>query len=324
MKIHLHLLQLITAVVLGLGGAGGAFAQAYPSKPIRMLVPFPPGGPADILGRVIARKMSEDFGQRVIIDNRPGANTIIAAELAARAPADGYTLLMAIDSTLSMNPALYTKLPYDPLKDFDPVSLIAIVPTMLIAHPSVPANNVQELIALAKSKPGQIMYGSGTFATQLAAELFNSMAGIRMPFVPYKGASLSIIAVISGEVPVSFNGISTALEAWRAGKVKAIAIMGAKRLPQAPDIPTVAESGLPGYEAQVWQSVVVPAGTPREVIAKLNAELTRIMRLPETQERLSASGLVPMSSTPEELGAYIRSETAKWGKIIKDLGLKVE
>ena len=324
MKIHLHLLQLITAVVLGLGAAGGAFAQAYPTKPIRMLVPFPPGGPADILGRVIARKMSEDFGQRVIIDNRPGANTIIAAELAARAPADGYTLLMAIDSTLSMNPALYTKLPYDPLKDFDPVSLIAIVPTMLIAHPSVPANNVQELIALAKSKPGQIMYGSGTFATQLAAELFNSMAGIRMPFVPYKGASLSIIAVISGEVPVSFNGISTALEAWRAGKVKAIAIMGAKRLPQAPDIPTVAESGLPGYEAQVWQSVVVPAGTPREVIAKLNAELTRIMRLPETQERLSASGLVPMSSTPEELGAYIRSETAKWGKIIKDLGLKVE
>ena len=323
MKIHLHLLQLITAVVLGLGAAGGAFAQAYPTKPIRMLVPFPPGGPADILGRVIARKMSEDFGQRVIIDNRPGANTIIAAELAARAPADGYTLLMAIDSTLSMNPALYTKLPYDPLKDFDPVSLIAIVPTMLIAHPSVPANNVQELIALAKSKPGQIMYGSGTFATQLAAELFNSMAGIRMPFVPYKGASLSIIAVISGEVPVSFNGISTALEAWRAGKVKAIAIMGAKRLPQAPDIPTVAESGLPGYEAQVWQSVVVPAGTPREVIAKLNAELTRIMRLPETQERLSASGLVPMSSTPEELGAYIRSETAKWGKIIKDLGLKV-
>lgn len=324
MSIQLRLLQLITAVILGLGAASGGLAQTYPSKPIRLLVPFPPGGPADILARVIGQKMSEDFGQRVIIDNRPGGNTIIGAELVARAPADGYTLLMAIDSTLSMNPALYTKLPYDPLKDFDPVSLIAIVPTMLMVHSGVPVNNVQELIALAKSKPGQIMYSSGTIATQLGAELFNSMAGIKMPFVPYKGASLSIIAVMSGEVPVSFNGISSALEGWRAGKVKLIATLGAKRVPQAPDVPTVAESGLPGYEQQVWQSVVVPAGTPRDVIAKLNAELTRIMQLPETQERLSASGLVPTSSTPEELGAYIRSETTKWSKVIKNLGLKVQ
>ena len=324
MKKPIRLLRLIAAVVLALGAAAGASAQAYPSKPIRMLVPFPPGGPADILGRIIAHKMGEDFGQPVILDNRPGANTIIAAQLVARAPADGYTLLMAIDSTLSMNQVLYAKLPYDPLKDFDPVSLIAIVPTMLVVHPSVPANNVQELIALVKSKPGQMMYGSGTFATQLAAELFNSMAGIKMPFVPYKGASLSIVAVMSGEVPVSFNGISSALEAWRAGKVKAIAVLGAKRSPQAPDVPTVAESGLPGYEAQVWQSVVVPAGTPGEVIAKLNAELTRIMQLPDTRARLAPSGLVPTSSTPEELRAYIRSEATKWGKIIKDLGIKLE
>ncbi len=324
MKIRLLRLITVFVLALGLGMAGGAFAQAYPTKPIRLLVPFPPGGPADILARVIAQKMSEDFGQQVIVDNRPGANTIIAAELAARSPADGYTVLMAIDSTLSMNPALYTKLPYDPLKDFDPVSLIAIVPSMLIAHPSVPVNNVQELIALAKAKPGQIMFGSGTIAMQLAGELFNTMAGTKMPNVPYKGGSTTITAVMGGEVPVAFEGISTALSAWRAGKVKAIAAMGAKRLPQAPNVPTVAESGVPGYEAQVWQSVVVPVGTPREVIAKLNAELTRIMKLPETQERLSASGLVPTSSTPEELGAFIRSETAKWGKIIKDIGLKIE
>ena len=311
-------------VLLALLVPAAAFSQAYPVRPIRLLVPFPPGGPADILGRIIGQKMAESFGQQVIIDNRPGANTIIAAEAAARSAPDGYTLLMAIDSTLTMNPALYTKLPYDPIRDFEPVSLIAIVPSMLIAHPSVPVNNVQELIALAKSKPGEIMFGSGTIAMQLGGELFNAMAGTKMPNVPYKGGSTTITAVMSGEVPIAFEGISTALSAWRAGKVKAVAAMGAKRLPQAPDLPTVAEQGLPGYEAQVWQSVVVPAGTPREIIAKLNAELTRIMKLPETQERLSASGLVPTSSTPEELGAFIRSETAKWGKIIKDIGLKIE
>jgi tripartite-type tricarboxylate transporter receptor subunit TctC len=316
-------LPCLAAAALCLG-AQAAFAQGYPSKPIRMLVPFPPGGPADILGRVISQKMGEGFGQPLLIDNRPGANTIIAAQLVAKAPPDGYTLLMAIDSTLSMNQTLYAKLPYDPLKDFEPVSLIAIVPTMLVVHPSVPANNVRELIEFVKSKSGKVMYGSGTFATQLAAELFNSMAGVKMGFVPYKGASLSIVAVMSGEVPVSFNGVSAALEAWRGGKVKAIAVLGAKRLPQAPDVPTVAESGLPGFEAQVWQSVVAPAGTPRDVIAKLNAELTRIMQLPETHERLSAAGLVPNWSTPAELAAYIRSEAAKWGKVIRELGLKLE
>jgi tripartite-type tricarboxylate transporter receptor subunit TctC len=324
MKIRLNLVRLMAMLVLGFGMAGFAFAQVYPSKPIRLLVPFPPGGPADILGRVIAQKMSEDFGQQVLVDNRPGANTIIAAELAAKAPADGYTVLMAIDSTLTMNPALYTKLPYDPIRDFDPVSLIAIVPSLLVVNNNFPANNVQELIAIAKAKPGQIMFGSGTIAMQLAGELFNSMAGTKLTNVPYKGGATTITGLMSGDVPVLFEGISTALTNWKAGKVKAIAAMGAKRLPQAPDLPTVAEQGVPGYEAQVWQSVVVPKGTPPEIVAKLNAELTRIMKLPETQERLSASGLVPTSSTPEELGAFIRSETTKWGKIIKDIGLKIE
>lgn len=204
------------------------------------------------------------------------------------------------------------------------MSLIAIVPTILVVNNNLPVNNVRELIALAKSKPGQIMMGSGTVATHLAGELFNSMAGTKMINVPYKGASGSITALIAGEVPVSFSGVSTALVNWKAGRVKMLAAMGAKRLPQAPDLPTVAESGVPGYDAQVWQSIVVPAGTTREIIGRLNAELTRIMKLPETRERLWAVGIEPTSSAPEELAAFIRSETTKWSKIIKDIGLKIE
>ena len=325
MRTLFPVLRFLALALFALSVAGAAFAQSYPSRAIRLVVPFPPGGgPADILGRAIAQKMSERFGQQVIVDNKPGANTIIGAEAVAKAPPDGYTLLMAIDSTLTMNPTLYRKLPYDPLKDFDPVSLIANVPTMLVVNKDVPVNNVRELIALAKSKPGQIMFGTGTIATHLAGELFNSMAGTKMINVPYKGASGSMTAIIAGEVPVSFSGVSTALVNWKAGRVKVLAAMGAARLPQAPDVPTVAEAGVPGYEAQVWQSIVVPAGTPREIIARLNTELTRIMKLPDTRARLSAVGIEPISSTPQELAAFIRSETTKWSKIIKDIGLKVD
>ncbi|MDO8597892.1 MAG: tripartite tricarboxylate transporter substrate binding protein [Sulfuricaulis sp.] len=325
MKILFPLLRFVAMALFGLSIAGAALAQSYPSRAIRLVVPFPAGGgPADILARIIAQKMSENFGQQVIVDNRPGANTIIGAEAVAKAPPDGYTLLMAIDSTLTMNPTLYSKLPYDPIRDFDPVSLIAIVPTILVVSNNLPVNNVRELVALAKSKPGQIMFGSGTLATHLAGELFNNMTGTKMVNVPYKGASSSMTAILAGEVPVVFSGVSTALVNWKAGKVKALAAMGAKRLPQAPELPTVAESGVPGYEAEVWQSIVVPTGTPREIIAKLNAELTRIMKLPETRERLSVVGIEPTSSTPEELAVFIRSETTKWSKIIKDIGLKIE
>jgi tripartite-type tricarboxylate transporter receptor subunit TctC len=314
----------IAALSLGLGFAGSALAQAFPNKPIRLIVPFPPGGPADVLARILAQKMSEGFGQQVVVDNRPGGNTIIGADLAAKSPADGYTMLMAIDSTLTMNPALYTKLPYDPIKDFEPVSLIAIVPSMLVANLNAPFNTVPELIAYSKANPGKVMFGSGTIAMQLAGELFNNMTGTKMQNVPYKGGNTTITALMGGEVPVIFEGISTALTNWKAGKVKALGAMGAKRLPQAPELATVSEAGVPGYEAQVWQSVVVPAGTPRDVIAKLNAEVVRVMRLPDTRERLSAAGIEPVGSTPEELGSFVRSETAKWGKIIKEIGLKIE
>lgn len=319
-----HFLRFFTVALLGLGVAFGAFAQSYPSKPIRMIVPFPPGGPADILARVLAQKMSEGFGQQVIVDNRPGANTIIGADLAAKAAPDGYTILMAIDSTLSMNPALYSKLPYDPLKDFEPVSLIAIVPAMLVANLNAPFNTVPELIAYAKANPGKVMFGSGTIAMQLAGELFNNMTGTKMQNVPYKGGNTTITALMGGEVPVIFEGISTALPNWKSGKVKALGAMGAKRLRQAPELATVAESGVPGYEAQVWQSIVVPAGTPRDIVAKLNTEIVRVMRLPETSERLSTAGIEPVGSSAEELGSFMRSETLKWGKIIKQIGLKIE
>ena len=318
------LLKLVAAVLLGLGVASTAIAQSFPNKPIRLIVPFPPGGPADVLARIIAQKMSEGFGQQVVVDNRPGGNTIIAAELAAKSPADGYTMLMAIDSTLTMNPALYTKLPYDPIKDFEPVSLIAVVPAMLVANLNAPFNTVPELIAYSKANPGKVMFGSGTITMQLAGELFNNMTGTKMQNVPYKGGNTTITALMGGEVPVIFEGISTALTNWKAGKVKALGAMGVRRLPQAPELATVAESGVPGYEAQVWQSIVVPAGTPRDVVAKLNTEITRVMKLPDTRERLTAAGIEPTTSTPEELRAFIRSETVKWSKIIKDIGLKIE
>ncbi len=324
MRMVFLLLRLVAIAVLGMAVAVPASAQTYPSRSIRLLVPFPPGGPADILGRLIAQKMSEGLGQQVIIDNRPGANTVIAAELAARAAPDGYTLLMAIDSTLAMNPSLYTKLSYDPVKDFAPVALIAIVPGVLAANNSFPANTVRELIALAKAKPGELNFAAGTITMHVGGELFNRMTGTKMIPVFYKGGNTSIIALMGGEIPLSFEGAATVLPNWRSGKVKILGVMGAWRLPQAPDLPTIAESGVPGYDVSVWQSIVVPAGTPRDIVNRLNAQLTRIMKLPETRERLNAAGIEPATSTPEELAAFIRSETAKWGQVIRDIGLKIQ
>lgn len=324
MRMVFLLLRLVAIAVLGMAVAVPGFAQTYPSRSIRLLVPFPPGGPADILGRLIAQKMSEGLGQQVIVDNRPGANTVIAAELAARAAPDGYTVLMAIDSTLAMNPSLYTKLSYDPVKDFAPVALIAIVPAVLAANNSFPANTVQELVALAKAKPGELNFAAGTITMHVGGELFNKMTGTKMVPVFYKGGNTSIIALMGGEIPLSFEGAATVLPNWRSGKVKILGVMGARRLPQAPELPTIAESGVPGYDVSVWQSIVVPAGTPRDIVNRLNAELTRIMKLPETRERLTAAGIEPATSTPEELAAFMRSETAKWGQVIRDIGLKIQ
>jgi len=320
----LKLRHFFSAFALAVTFALSAFAQSYPAKPIRLVVPFPPGGAADLLGRVVSQRMGESFGQQVIVENRPGANTIIGAEAVAKSAPNGYTLLEAIDSTLSMNPALYAKLPYDPLKDFEPISLIALVPNILVVGNAVPANSMQELIALAKSKPGEVMYSAGTITVHLGGELLNQMAGMRMVAVPYKGGNTAITALLTGEIHVALTAASNVVPLWKSGKLRALATMSGKRLPQFPELPTIAESGVPGYDVVIWQSIVAPAGTPREIVGKLNAELTRIMKLADTRERLNGAGLEPAYSTPEELGAFIRSESARWGKIIRDIGMKME
>jgi tripartite-type tricarboxylate transporter receptor subunit TctC len=315
--------RLLAAVALGLV-AGTALAQSYPARPIRLIVSFPPGGPADFLGRFIGQKMGEGFGRPAVVENRPGANSIIAAELVAKAPPDGYTLLMAIDGVLVMNPSLYTKLPYDPVRDFAPVGLVATIPNLIVANNGFGPNSLQELIAYAKARPGQVNMATSALPVQLAAELLASMAGIKLTMVPYKGGNTSVTALIAGDVPLSIEGISTAMPHVKAGKIKALAVTTAQRMPQVPNVPTVAESGVPGFSFAVWQSVVGPAGMPREIVLKLNAELGRIMKLPEARERLEAVGIEPAYSTPEEMAERIRSDTEKWGAVIRKIGMKIE
>ena len=311
-------------VVLALCLTGSAFAQSYPNRPIRLIVSFPPGGPADVLGRFIAQKLSESLPQQVVVDNRPGANSIIAAEITARAAPDGYTLLMAIDGAMVMNPWLYTRLPYDPVKDFAPIALVATIPNILVAHPSFPQNTIKELIAAAKAHPGEINIATSALPVQLAIEMLMAQSGTKFTLVPYKGGSTSISDLVGGTILLSIEGVSTALPFVRNGKVKALAVSSPERLRQAPDVPTVAESGLPGYAFEVWQSVVAPAGTPREVIERLNGELVRMMKTPEAAERLGTLGISPATSTPDELAGRIRTDTERWGKVIRDIGMKIE
>lgn len=301
-----------------------ATAQSWPSRPIRLIVSFPPGGPADLLGRFIAQKLTESTGQQVLVDNRPGANSIIAAEITAKSSPDGYTLLMAIDGALVMNPALYTKLPYDPQRDFAPVSLVARIPNLIVAHPSFPHTSIRDLINTAKARPGSINIATPALPVQLAIELFMAQAGIKLTVVPYKGGNTSITDLVGGNIPLSIEGVSTALPYVRSGRLRALAVSTADRLRQAPEIPTVAESGLPGYDFAVWQSVVVPARTPREIIDRLNSEIVRMMKTPDAAERLGTLGITPASSTPEELAALIRTDGEKWGKVIRSIGMKIE
>ena len=323
MKVSSTLVRAL-ALALALAVCGSAFAQSYPSRSTRLIVSFPPGGPADLLGRFIAQKLTESFGQQVVVDNRPGANSIIAAELTAKAAPDGYTLLMAIDGAMVMNPALYTKLPYDPQKDFTPIGLVATIPNFIVAHPSFPHASIKDLITAAKAEPGKINMAVPALPVQLAAELFMAQAGIKLTLVPYKGGNTSITDLVGGNVALSIEGVSTALPFIRSGKVKALAVTSGERLHQAPEVPTIAESGLPGYSFAVWQSVVAPARTPREIVDKINGELVRMMRTPDAAERLGTLGINPAWSTPEELAARIRTDGEKWGKIIRDIGMKIE
>jgi tripartite-type tricarboxylate transporter receptor subunit TctC len=313
-----------TAALALLALASPSLAQNYPNRTITLIVPFAPGGPADVLGRLIGQKMSEDLGQQVVIDNRSGANTIVGAQFVARAQPDGYTLLLAIDGTLVMNPFLYSKLAYDPFKDFEPVSLVALVPSALTASVKNPANSLREVIDIEKAKPGTFQIGVSTPTSQVAIGLLNMMAGTNITVVPYRGGTTQITSMLAGDIPLGHESVNVALPLYRDNKIKILALTGQKRLALAPEIPLVAET-FPGFDLGIWQSVVVPAGTPRPIVERLFASLQKAMAAPDLRERLTAAGIEPtISKSPEEFGAFIKSQAEVREKVIKAVGMKLD
>lgn len=300
-------------------------AQAYPQRPVRLIVPFPPGGGADLVARIVGDKLTEKWRQQVVIDNRGGAGGTIGTEIAARAQPDGYTLLMA-SSNHPINVHLYRKLPYDPVADFAPVMLAGSAPLMLVVHPSVHARSVKELIALAKSKPGALNFGSpGSGSTpHLAAELFNSTAGIKLVHVPYKGSAQAMTDLIGGQLSFTFNNMLSVLPHVKSGKLRGLGVTGKVRSPVAPNVPTISESGLPGYEVTQWWGVLAPARVPGAIVATLNRELVAMMMMNEVREKLAGMGVESNTGTSREFGDYLRSELAKWGRVVKDSGARVE
>jgi tripartite-type tricarboxylate transporter receptor subunit TctC len=313
------------AVLLGLVGVPPAdAADTYPTRSIRLVVPFAPGGPADFLARLIGQKVGEDLGQQIVIDNRPGANTIIGAQIVAKAEPDGYTLLMAIDGTLVMNPFLYSKLPYDAFKDFVPIALVASVPSALVANNKVPATTVAEMIAIEKAKPGTFLVGNSTPTGQVAIELLNMMAGVKMGIVPFKGGTTQITAELAGDIPLGMESLNVSLPLYRDHKIKILALTTAQRLSFAPELPAIAET-YPGYDLGIWQSIVAPAGTPRPIIERLSAALNKVMALPEVRERLLAAAVAPAKpNTPEEFAAFIRAQAETRAKVIRAVGMKLD
>ena len=305
---------------------GIAPAQAqYPNKPVRLVLPFPPGGGTDTLGRVVGAKLAASLGQQVVIENRPGAGANIGAEVVAKSPPDGYTLLMG-NIAHAINVTLYSKLGYDLLKDLAPVSLLASTPNIVVVHPSVPAKSVRELIAVARSRPGQLDFassGSGSSA-HLAGELFSNMAGIKMTHVPYKGGGPAVIALLGGQVSVGFATTPSVIQHVKSGKLRGLAVTGARRSPSAPELPTVSESGLPGFEVVGWYGLLVPSGTSREIISRLHSESMKLLKLPDVKERLDATGFEPIGTTPEQFGAYMRSEVEKWAKVVKAARIRAD
>lgn len=316
---------IVVALLAGLAAvAPPAAAETWPSRSIRLVVPFAPGGPADFLARLVGQKLGDELGQSVVIDNRPGANTIIGAQIVAKADPDGYTLLMAIDGTLVMNPFLYSKLSYDADKDFVPIALLANVPSVLVANLKVPANSVAEMIAIEKQKPGTFLVGNSTPTSQVAIELLNMMAGVKMGIVPFKGGTTQITAELAGDIPLGMESLNVSLPIYRDHKIKILALTTAARLSFAPELPTIAET-YPGYDLGIWQSVVAPAGTPRPIIQRLSAALNKVMALPEVRERLLAAAVEPAKpNTPEEFAAFIRAQAETRAKVIRAVGMKLD
>ncbi len=304
--------------------AGSALAQAYPAKPLRMIVPFPPGGVTDVMSRAVAARLSAEIGQPVVVENRAGASGIIGADAAAKSPADGYTVLMGNISTLAVNAATFAKLPYDPVTSFAPISMVAIQPLLIAVHPSVPVQSLPELVSLAKSKPGELSYGTAGSSIHLAVEFFSSAAGIRMNHVPYKGSAPAITDLIGGQLQVLFDPFSTIYPQVRAGKARGLAVTTERRSPVAPEMPTVSELGFKGFDVSSWQGLVVPAATPKDVVEKLHRETVRVLASAEIKEQFAKHGAEPSPTTPEKFGEYIRGEIARWQKVARDAGVKPE
>ena len=305
--------------------ATAAAAQTYPARTIRLIAHSAPGGTSDILGRLVAQKLGEALGQQVVVENRAGASGIIGVEVAARSAPDGYTLLIT-QTSIAINPSMFAKLPYNALRDFAPITQLVAAPNLLVVHPSVPAANVKEFIALAKAKPGLLLNGSPGQGTSphLSAELFKIMAGIELEHAQFKGAGMAIVSLLSGEISVMFTTPPTAMAYLKANRLRPLGLTTTTRIEALPDVPTIAEAGVPGYESVQWFGMLVPAGTPRPIIERLHQEITRALRAPDMKQRLTSLGLGAVSSTPEAFGAYMKSETEKWAKVIKTMGIKPE
>ena len=328
MTTHLNRARQGLAVFVLMVSAGCAGAQpAYPNKPIHFIVPYPPGSGTDIVARILGQKLAESWGQPVLVENRPSAGAIVGVDAIAKAAPDGYTIGIADTGPLALNPALYARLPYDPVRDLAPVTVIATLPFILVTNPDFPASNVAELLALARSRPGQINYasiGNGS-AVHLATELFKTQAGINLVHIPYKGSAGALNSVVSGDTSLMFVNLLSSRELVKAGKLRAIATASGKRLAAEPGLPTVAEAGVPGYAFQAWFGVVAPAGTPRAIIDSLNQELRRLIAIPEVRDRLTTQGGFELAGgTPEAFSALIRSEIEHWGKLVKQTGARVD
>ena len=316
----------ITLAAAMLAASGNAYcADAWPTRSIRFIVPYPPGGPTDLMARSMSGRLSEALVQSVVVDNRPGAGGNVGVEVAAKAPPDGYTMLMGAISTHSINASLYSKLPFDPVKDFAPITQASIIPLVINAHLSLPVANVKDLIALAKKNPGQLSYGSSGNGggTHLAGELFKMMTGTNLQHVPYKGLNPATIDVIGGNIPLVFNDLTTAIQPYKAGRVKILGVSTAKRVPQIPEVATIAET-VPGFEAHTWFGVLVPAGTPQPIVDRLSRETMKILQSDDIKKRFAEVGAEPIGGTPQQFAAFMAAETVKWAKVIKASGARVD
>lgn len=321
----MKIIARVTACCAALLFSGAILAQAYPAHPVKILVPFAPGGPTDAMARILAQKLTESLGEPFVVENRAGAGGNIGMGIAAKAAPDGYSLIM-VSSSFVVNPGLYSKVPYDAYKDFAPITLAAASPNLIVVNPSVPAKNIQELVALVKANPGKYSYaqpGVGT-TPHLSGELFRLAFGLDIVSAPYSGAGPAITAVLAGHTPVAVTALPPAMAHVKAGTLRALAVTGAKRSPELPDVPTMAEAGITGQEAETMQGLLAPAGTPREIVDRLQREIAKIVAQPDTKEKLAAMGFDPVANTPEQFAAYINAEIIRWGKVVREANLKVD